>query len=95
MNLSVLSLRLKGNQSNENRRDYLFYEKVKSYICNMKDFNSLIQIGIDIGLIRFYLLNELDNKIFKIKKKINPSIKDDMKLIIEFKEKDNLLFEKI
>ena len=95
MNLSVLSLQLKGNQSNENRRDYLFYEKVKSYICNMKDFNSLIQIGIDIGLIRFYLLNELDNKIFKIKKKINPSIKDDMKLIIEFKEKDNLLFEKI
>ena len=95
MNLSVLSLQLKGNQSNENRRDYLFYEKVKSYIGNMKDFSSLIQIGIDIGIIRFYLLNEFDNKIFKIKKKINPSIKDDMKLIIEFKEKDNLLFEKI
>ena len=95
MNLSVLSLWLNGSQSKEYRRDYLFYEKVKSYIGNMKDFSSLIKIGIDIGIIRFYLLNEFDNKIFKIKKKINPSIKDDMKLIIEFKEKDNFLFDKI
>ena len=95
MNLTVLSLWLNGNQSKEYKRDYLFYEKVKSYIGNMKDFSSLIQIGIDIGIIRFYLLNEFDNKIFKIKKKINPSIKDDMKLIIEFKEKDNFLFDKI
>ena len=95
MNLSVLSLWLNGSQSKEYRRDYLFYEKVKSYIGNMKDFSSLIKIGIDIGIIRFYLLNEFDNKIFKIKKKINPSIKDDMKLMIEFKEKDNILYEKI
>ena len=94
MNLTIVSLWLKGKQSKEYRRDYLFYEKVKNYILNMKDFNSLIKIGVDIGIIRFFF-NEIDSKIFPIKKKINPSIKEDMKLIIEFKERDNLLFEKI
>ena len=59
----------------------------------MKDFYSLIKIGIDLGNIRCLLLTEMQNKIFLNKKKINPSNKEDMKLIIEFKERDNLLFE--
>ncbi len=64
----------------------------------MKDFYSLIKIGIDLGNIRCLLLTEMQNKIFsnkKKKKKINPFNKEDMKLIIEFKERDNLLFEKL
>ena len=92
--LSILSLLLKGNKSKENRRDYLFYEKVKNYILNMKDFYSLIKIGTDLGNIRYLLLTEIQNKMFSNKKKINPCNQDDMKLIIESKERDNLLFEK-
>ena len=64
----------------------------------MKDFYSLIKIGIDLGNIRCLLLTEMQNKIFSNKKKnkkINPFNKEDMKLIIEFKERDNLLFEKL
>ena len=64
----------------------------------MKDFYSLIKIGIDLGNIRCLLLTEMQNKIFsnkKKKKKINPFNKEDMKSIIEFKERDNLLFEKL
>jgi hypothetical protein len=35
----------------------------------MKDFYSLIKIGIDLGNIRCLLLTEMQNKIFSNKKK--------------------------
>ena len=60
----------------------MFYEKVKSYILNMKDFYSLIKIDIDVGNIKNILLTVMKNKVFT-SKKINSSNKEFMKSIIE------------